>query len=159
MTMFVAYAENTNRGAQQALLRRQQQIDERMARQRAEAEALAREEAELEARKLAIRIEVARLARQDAGGIAPRTVRITTIVARICRATGVSRNDIMAPRRSVRIVLARQAIMYWAYRLTTLSTPQIGRRLGNRDHTTVLHAVHIYPSKRAKMGRTLRKAR
>lgn len=78
------------------------------------------------------------------------------IIYRICRATGVSPRDIMSARRSANVCFARQAIMYWAARLTSLSYPQIGRRLGDRDHTTALHGAKIYPKKRARQGRTLR---
>jgi chromosomal replication initiator protein len=71
------------------------------------------------------------------------------IVKRICRATRVSEHEIMQNRRNVDIVFARQAIMYWTARLTTMSLPEIGRRLG-RDHTTILHGRHKYVEKRAK---------
>jgi chromosomal replication initiator protein len=38
-------------------------------------------------------------------------------------------------------VLPRQVAMYFARSVTLRSMPAIGRRFGNRDHTTVLHAV------------------
>lgn len=159
--MFIAYAEHTNRGAQPALARRQQMLDDQAARQRAETEAIARQRAELAARKRSTWEETARIARQERinGVYSGRVGRLEKIITRICRAMKVSRREVLSPRRNIPAVLARQAIMYWAYRLTTLSLPQIGRRLGDRDHTTVLHALRAYPVKRAKMGRTLRKAR
>lgn len=66
---------------------------------------------------------------------------------------------IKSQRRSRDIVLARQFIMYWAVRTTNLSLPQIGKLMGGRDHTTVLHGKKAYVSKRKAMGRTLRRAR
>jgi len=44
-------------------------------------------------------------------------------------------------RRTVAIVRPRQIMMYLAREHTTLSLPQIGRKLGGFDHTTALHAV------------------
>jgi chromosomal replication initiator protein len=44
-------------------------------------------------------------------------------------------------RRSRQIARPRQIAMYLAKNLTSLSYPEIGRRFGNRDHTTIMHAV------------------
>lgn len=77
----------------------------------------------------------------------------------ICRVLKVTRNELMSNRRNKRVVFARQAIMYWSMRLSKLSSPEIGRRLGGLDHTTILHGKEAYPAKRAAMGRHLREAR
>lgn len=90
---------------------------------------------------------------------APHRPTIRQIEIRICRAFKFSSAELRSNRRHKRIVLARQAVMYWAYRQTLLSLPEIGRRMGGRDHTTVLHAVRSYPAKRAEMGRNLRRPR
>ncbi|WP_420391430.1 chromosomal replication initiator protein DnaA [Acuticoccus sp.] len=54
---------------------------------------------------------------------------------------GVSRHDLVSARRTRVIVRPRQIAMYLSKTLTPRSLPEIGRRFGNRDHTTVLHAV------------------
>ncbi|MCF3935970.1 chromosomal replication initiator protein DnaA [Acuticoccus sp. M5D2P5] len=54
---------------------------------------------------------------------------------------GVSRQDLVSARRTRVIVRPRQIAMYLSKTLTPRSLPEIGRRFGNRDHTTVLHAV------------------
>ncbi len=48
--------------------------------------------------------------------------------------------DLKAQRRTAVIVRARQIAMYLAKDLTGLSLPEVGRKFGGRDHTTVLHA-------------------
>ncbi|UOM33439.1 chromosomal replication initiator protein DnaA [Acuticoccus sp. I52.16.1] len=53
----------------------------------------------------------------------------------------VSRQDLVSARRTKVIVRPRQIAMYLSKTLTPRSLPEIGRRFGNRDHTTVLHAV------------------
>ena len=53
----------------------------------------------------------------------------------------VSRQDLVSARRTRVIVRPRQIAMYLSKTLTPRSLPEIGRRFGNRDHTTVLHAV------------------
>ncbi len=50
--------------------------------------------------------------------------------------------DLKANRRTRKIVLPRQTAMYLARIMTTWSLPVIGKRMGGRDHTTVLHAVN-----------------
>ncbi len=49
--------------------------------------------------------------------------------------------DLLCERRTRAIARPRQMAMYLAKTLTTRSYPDIGRRFGGRDHTTVLHAV------------------
>jgi len=53
----------------------------------------------------------------------------------------VNRGDLLSGRRNRSIVRPRQIGMYLAKLLTSRSLPEIGRRFGNRDHTTVLHAI------------------
>lgn len=72
----------------------------------------------------------------------PRAPYIQQIVAEVCRRYNVTPVDVRSQRRKVSIVRPRQIIMYIARTMTELSFPQIGRQLGNRDHTTVLHAVN-----------------
>ena len=50
-------------------------------------------------------------------------------------------NDLVSARRSRAVARPRQIAMYLAKRLTTRSLPEIGRKFGGRDHTTVMHAV------------------
>lgn len=80
------------------------------------------------------------------------------ILRRIGKAFGLTPKEVLSDRREKRIVLARQAVMYWCSRLSLRSLPQIGR-LMHRDHTTIMHGRRVYVEKRAAMGRTLRPAR
>lgn len=81
------------------------------------------------------------------------------IERRACYAFGVTPKEIKSVRRQKDICFARQFVMYWAARLTSLSYPAIGRLMGGRDHTTVLHGRKAYVAKRAAMGRYLRQVR
>jgi chromosomal replication initiator protein len=74
-------------------------------------------------------------------GIEPRRIKIEDILKIISRHFGVSRGDILSQRRHRSVVWPRQIGMYLAKQLTSRSLPEIGRRFGNRDHTTVLHAI------------------
>jgi chromosomal replication initiator protein len=72
--------------------------------------------------------------------------RETTSVADIVEATatefGFEKDELLARDRRPTVALARQVAMYVARELTPYSLPEIGRRIGNRNHTTVLHAVN-----------------
>ena len=81
------------------------------------------------------------------------------IVERACKVFKLTQLEIRSNRRHKRIVMARQFVFYWGARRTTLSLPRIGRLMGGRDHTTVMHGRDVYPVKRAKMGRHLREVR
>jgi chromosomal replication initiator protein len=54
---------------------------------------------------------------------------------------GLKQADLISERRNRAIARPRQAAMWLAKQMTTRSLPDIGRRFGGRDHTTVLHAV------------------
>ncbi len=54
---------------------------------------------------------------------------------------GLKQSDLISERRNRSIARPRQAAMWLCKQLTTRSLPDIGRRFGGRDHTTVLHAV------------------
>jgi chromosomal replication initiator protein len=71
----------------------------------------------------------------------PKRVRIEDIQRIVARQYNVSRADLLSSRRTANVVRPRQVAMYLAKVLTLRSLPEIGRRFGGRDHTTVLHAV------------------
>ena len=54
---------------------------------------------------------------------------------------GLKQQDLLCERRTRAVARPRHVAMYLAKSLTTRSYPDIGRRFGGRDHTTVLHAV------------------
>ncbi len=70
-----------------------------------------------------------------------KRVRIEDILRIVSRHYKVPRNDLLSSRRSRDVVRPRQIAMYLAKALTSRSLPEIGRRFGGRDHTTVLHSV------------------
>jgi len=71
----------------------------------------------------------------------PKKVKIEDIQRLVANHYNVSRADILSSRRTATVVRPRQIAMYLAKLLTLRSLPEIGRRFGGRDHTTVLHAV------------------
>lgn len=70
-----------------------------------------------------------------------KRVRIEDIQRIVARHYNVSRQELVSNRRTRVIVKPRQIAMYLSKTLTPRSFPEIGRRFGGRDHTTVLHAV------------------
>ncbi|MEP9376272.1 chromosomal replication initiator protein DnaA [Aquabacter sp. CN5-332] len=71
----------------------------------------------------------------------PKRVRVDDILRVVAKHYNVSRADLLSQRRTANVVKPRQIAMYLAKTLTLRSLPEIGRRFGGRDHTTVLHAV------------------
>lgn len=59
----------------------------------------------------------------------------------VAREFGFTRDDLISARRQVPLVIPRHVAMYLVKVLTPKSLPEIGRRFGGRDHTTVLHAI------------------
>lgn len=71
----------------------------------------------------------------------PRKPFIQEILIECAKFYGVSRLDILSSRRTAIVIRPRQVSMYLAKTMTPHSLPEIGRRMGDRDHTTVLHGV------------------
>ncbi len=70
-----------------------------------------------------------------------RKVNIEEIQKKVSQHFNVKMSDMSSSRRSRTIARPRQIAMYLSKNLTSRSLPEIGRRFGNRDHTTVIHAV------------------
>lgn len=72
--------------------------------------------------------------------IIPR-ITIQLIVSKVAAYYQIPVADLKSPKRTASVVRPRQIACYLARTLTLKSTTEIGRRLGRRDHTTVLHAI------------------
>lgn len=70
-----------------------------------------------------------------------KKVRIEDIQRVVSQHYNVPRTEMLSNRRTRTVVRPRQIAMYLSKILTPRSLPEIGRRFGGRDHTTVLHAV------------------
>jgi hypothetical protein len=81
------------------------------------------------------------------GVTAPPPIRVGEIQVAVCEAYGISLVDLTSARRTAKLVLPRQVAMYLAKVMTGRSLPEIGRRFGGRDHTTVLHAIRKIAAK------------
>ena len=72
---------------------------------------------------------------------ADRKVTIEEIQRKVSEHYNIRLSDLIGPRRVRTIARPRQMAMYLAKQLTARSLPEIGRRFGGRDHTTVMHGV------------------
>ncbi len=70
-----------------------------------------------------------------------RKVTIDEIQKRVAEHYHMRLTDMSSARRARAVARPRQVAMYLAKQLTSRSLPEIGKRFGNRDHTTVMHAV------------------
>lgn len=68
--------------------------------------------------------------------------KFTLIMSLVCEEFKVSHLDLQSRRRYAYGALARQVCMYFGRLLTPLSFPEIGARLGGRDHSTAMHGFH-----------------
>ncbi len=70
-----------------------------------------------------------------------KRISIEEIQKKVAEHYNIRLTDMASPRRARAVARPRQVAMYLAKQLTQRSLPEIGRRFGNRDHTTVMHAV------------------
>jgi chromosomal replication initiator protein len=88
-----------------------------------------------------ITLEVSKQVLSHMLGNSDRRVTVEEIKKLTASFYGIRVQDMDSPRRTRNLVRPRQVSMYLAKSLTQRSYPDIGRRFGNRDHTTVIHAV------------------
>jgi chromosomal replication initiator protein len=70
-----------------------------------------------------------------------KRLSIDDIQRKVAEHYNIRLTEMASARRSRAVARPRQVAMYLAKQLTSRSLPEIGKRFGNRDHTTVLHAV------------------
>lgn len=71
------------------------------------------------------------------------------IIKEVCKKHRLAKSELLSSRRAVPLVAARHEAMYRMSTETSMSLPMIGRQLGCRDHTTVLHGIRKYTAKLA----------
>jgi len=79
-----------------------------------------------------------------------RRVSIDEIQRKVCEHFRIRQTEMGSARRAREVARPRQIAMYLAKQLTQRSLPEIGRRFGGRDHTTVIHAVRTIEALRVK---------
>ncbi len=89
----------------------------------------------------AITLETAQEVLHDLLRANDRRVTIEEIQKRVAEHYSIRLADMHSPRRARAVARPRQVAMYLAKHLTSRSLPEIGRKFGGRDHTTVMHAV------------------
>jgi chromosomal replication initiator protein len=86
-------------------------------------------------------IDMAQEVLKDLIRASQRRITIDDIQRKVADYYNLRLSDLLSARRSRTIARPRQVAMYLSKILTTRSLPEIGRKFGGRDHTTVIHAV------------------
>ena len=103
--------------------------------------ALNRIVAHAEVTKADITLESTQEVLQDLLRSSDRRVTIDEIQRQVAEHYNIRLADMHSARRARNVARPRQVAMYLAKQLTPRSLPEIGRKFGGRDHTTVMHAV------------------
>ena len=97
----------------------------------------------------AITLEIAQEVLQDLLRAHERRITIEDIQKKVAEHYGLRMADMLSARRARAVARPRQVAMYLAKQLTPRSLPEIGRKFGGRDHTTVMHAIRRIEELRA----------
>jgi len=89
----------------------------------------------------AITLESVQETLSDSRYMMGQRLTVERIQRAVCEVFSVTPTDMVSKRRARVIARPRQVAMYLCKKLTKRSLPDIGRRFGGRDHTTVMHAV------------------
>ncbi|MBM3596516.1 MAG: chromosomal replication initiator protein DnaA, partial [Alphaproteobacteria bacterium] len=79
-----------------------------------------------------------------------KRITIDEIQRTVCQFYSVDRTEMSSKRRARAVVRPRQVAMYLSKVLTPRSYPEIGRKFGGRDHSTVIHAVRLIEELRTR---------
>ena len=88
-----------------------------------------------------ITLETVQETLSDSRYMTGQRLTVDRIQRAVCEAFSISLTDMSSKRRARAVARPRQVAMYLSKKLTKRSLPDIGRRFGGRDHTTVMHAV------------------
>jgi chromosomal replication initiator protein len=88
-----------------------------------------------------ITLELAQDCLADILRASDRKLTIEEIQRKVAEHYNIRLSDMIGPKRLRNIARPRQVAMYLAKQLTLRSLPEIGRRFGGRDHTTIMHGV------------------
>src|SRR5690606_24936467 len=88
-----------------------------------------------------ITVEIAQDTLADILRSSDRKITVEEIQRKVSDHYNIRLSDMIGPKRVRSYARPRQVAMYLAKQLTTRSLPEIGRRFGGRDHTTVIHGV------------------
>ena len=88
-----------------------------------------------------VTLEVTQECLSDILRASDRKVTIDEIIRKVAYHYNLRLSDMLSPRRARSVARPRQVAMFLSKMLTSKSLPEIGRRFGGRDHTTVIHAV------------------
>ncbi|MDP7142874.1 MAG: chromosomal replication initiator protein DnaA [Alphaproteobacteria bacterium] len=91
--------------------------------------------------KQEINLETTQEVLQDLLRSHDRRITIDEIQRKTAEHYNIKMPDMHSARRARNVARPRQVAMYLAKQLTSRSLPEIGRKFGGRDHTTVMHAV------------------
>ncbi len=97
-----------------------------------------------------ITLETVQETLSDSRYMTGQRLTVDRIQRTVCEAFSISLTDMSSKRRARAVARPRQVAMYLSKKLTKRSLPDIGRRFGGRDHTTVMHAVKRITSLRAE---------
>ena len=86
-----------------------------------------------------------------------RRISIDEIQTQVAEHYRIRKAEMTSARRAREVARPRQVAMYLSKQLTPKSLPDIGRRFGGRDHTTVIHAVKQIEQLRAERRRARRR--
>jgi chromosomal replication initiation ATPase DnaA len=147
-------AAEVRREAQQARDLREQRYQDRVRRQQMDAQLQRAANIALSQKHAATAeavVSAEREAQVDALIVAAARVRTVPTWKKILRETadayGLSVEEICGYRRIVPYVRARQQAMWRMKTELGMSMPEIGRRIGNKDHTTVLHGIRAHQAR------------
>jgi chromosomal replication initiator protein len=97
--------------------------------------------ASLQARE--ITVEFAKEVLKDQFAIGEKTITIDEIKREVAAYFGIKLADLVSKRRTQNLVYPRQIAMHLCRQLTPSSLPVIGKMFGGRDHSTVIHSLHM----------------
>ncbi len=89
----------------------------------------------------AITLDLAQNCLADILRSSDRKLTIEEIQRKVAEHYNIRLSDLVGPKRVRTVARPRQVAMYLAKQLTSRSLPEIGRRFGGRDHTTIMHGV------------------